>query len=127
MLITTQVSPTTCDFVMSASPSDPPLIISTLQHIMKQRGLAHTTAMFSHSSVKQPIPDAVRMQFQNFSKCSKGVGRAPIILTIVWKEGKYLSYLSCNLSIDQHFLLSKIVSKTKIFSYVLFWSKAKVC
>lgn len=81
-----KVSPTTCDFVMSASPSDPPLIISTLQHIMKQRGLAHTTAMFSHSSVKQPIPDAVRMQFQNFSKCSKGVGRAPIILTIVWKE-----------------------------------------
>lgn len=81
-----KVSPTTCDFVIFTSPNDPPLIISILQHIMKQRGLAHTTAMFSHSSVKEPIPDSVRTQFQNFSKCNKEVGRAPVILTIVWKE-----------------------------------------
>lgn len=76
--------------MISASPTDPPLIISTLQHVMKQRGLAHSTATFIHSSVQGPIRDPVRTRFQNFTSCSKEIGRAPVILTIVWKEGKYI-------------------------------------
>ena len=83
-----QATPSTHDFVISASPSDPPLIVSTLQHVMKQRGLDHSTATFIHSSVQGPIQEPVRTRFQNFASCSKETGRAPVILTIVWKEGK---------------------------------------
>jgi len=55
---------------------------------MKQRGLDHSTATFVHSSVQGHIQDPVKTRFQNFASCSKETGRAPVILTIVWKEGK---------------------------------------
>lgn len=55
---------------------------------MKRRGLDHSTATFVHSSVQGHIQDPVKTRFQNFASCSKETGRAPVILTIVWKEGK---------------------------------------
>ena len=93
-----QATPSTQDFVISASPTDPPLIVSTLQHVMKQRGLDHSTATFVHSSVQGPIQDPVKSRFQNFTSCTKGIGRTSVILTIVWKEGKKLIYVLCTIS-----------------------------
>lgn len=88
-----KTTPSTQDLVISASLTDPPVIISTLQHIMKQRGLIHSTASFVHSSVQGPMPEHVKTRFQNFCSSSKGIGRAPVILTIVWKKEKDLPYL----------------------------------
>lgn len=88
-----KVVPSTHDFVISASPTDPPQIICTLQHVMKQRGLLHSSASFVHSSVQGPISEPVRRRFQNFSSSTEEIGRAPIILTIVWKKEKDLPYM----------------------------------
>lgn len=65
---------------------------------MKQRGLLHSTASFAHSSLQGPIPEHVRTRFQNFSGSTKEIGRAPIILTIVWKKGKYIIFIQCTVS-----------------------------
>lgn len=88
-----KTTPSTQDLVISASPSDPPLIICTLQHIMKQRGLLHSTASYTHSSVEGCIPEHVRTCFHNFSCSPKEKGRAPVILTILWKKEQHLPYL----------------------------------
>lgn len=88
-----KTTPSTQDFVISASPTDPPLILCTLQQVMKQRGLPHSTASFVHSSVEGPIPVSVKTRFQNFFGSCKEIGRGSIILTIVWKKEKDLPHL----------------------------------
>lgn len=85
--------PSTQDFVLSASPADPPLIICTLQHIMKQKKYPHSTASHVHSSVQGPIPEFVKTHFRNFTSSTEEIGRASVILTIVWKKEKGLPYL----------------------------------
>lgn len=85
--------PSTQDFVLSASPADPPLIICTLQHIMKQRKYPHSTASHVHSSIQGPISEFVKTHFQNFTSSTEEIGRASVILTIVWKKEKGLPYL----------------------------------
>lgn len=82
--------PSTQDFVLSASPADPPLIICTLQHIMKQKKYPHSTVSHVHSSVQEPIPEFVKTHFWNFTSSTEEIGRASVILTIVWKKGWYL-------------------------------------
>ena len=93
-LILFQTTPSTQDFVISASLTDPLLILCTLQQVMKQRGLPHSTASFVHSSVEGPIPEPVKTRFQNFFGSCKEIGRGSIILTIVWKKGKFLPFHS---------------------------------
>lgn len=85
--------PSTQDLVISASPTDPPLIICTLQHVMKQRGLLHSTASFTHSSLQGPIPENIRTRFYNFCCSTKEISRATVILTILWKKEHHLPYL----------------------------------
>ncbi|EDO44853.1 predicted protein [Nematostella vectensis] len=78
------------DYVISASPEDPPLAVFAIQHIMNQRAMPHATLMFRHSSATNTEINKLP-QFEKPAKSQER--RSPFILTVVWKNDAHLPFL----------------------------------
>ncbi|XP_031554490.1 aminoacyl tRNA synthase complex-interacting multifunctional protein 2-like [Actinia tenebrosa] len=86
----TKRSPVSVDYVISASPQDPPLSLFLLQRIMNQRNMVHCASTFLHSSVS--VCDVTKVP--TFQKPRNDRGRqSPCLLTVVWKNVPDLPYL----------------------------------
>lgn len=73
------------DYVISASPHDPPFSLFFLQRIMNERNMVHSSSAFVHSSVSGS--DVIKVPTFQKSRNDQG-RRSPCLLTVVWKNGE---------------------------------------
>ena len=72
------------DYVIAASPAEPPMMAISIEHYLHRRGTKHSTAIFVHSSVKQPVSNHLKSCLAATRPDNSRDG--PLMVSLVWKQ-----------------------------------------